>query len=810
MYSHKKHEKAQRNWRACAVTQSFAIVSFCALSCFLWLTIFPAYGDDISTSRTESLAEITARLASEASAAYNACRFSALSKDYFNRFSRDAGAIPHEDETAIDSHWRLLLPNDAKPLGRLMATHLQTFLRDRMGANLTLETLAPAELVKLNSPAIVLLDSGGGDPASKESYTIRVDKNRITVQGDSPNGLRDGIVRLVDRIAFREAPILQQGTETYKPRLRVRLGTVPTGGSYKDVVFFGSNAVLYGGGDLYALSQSDAIPELAVRRVPGMLESNQNGMKELGKYGLKAYAWLNTRQKFPKDDPVFKAHPEIRGALTWAADGEYTLCTSHPLVRRYLKESVQGMFKSLPELAGVVLIIGGEGFYHCHMRPFGVAKGHTNCQRCEKLGAEAAVADLCNDLAAAARSVRPDAEVVLWPYSAEHVWAADFAVTGFLEKLKPGTALLTEIEKSETITKPNGIRKSIWDYSIDFIGPAKRTQQQIAVCTKHHIPVYVRSEPELGFEAPRLPQIPCMDRWADRAEALVSCGADGAWVFPAFRPFYGTSTAENNKFVWWTPTPDREKLLHEFAKRIAGEKAAGRLREAWRATSEAVAYSPELPSYYLGPYYLGPLHPMCANPKRQLPDVFYGQYLFHAEIKDSEGLKKEPTFVVTPHSYAPAYAESYRKMKESLARAANEVRAASPLVDDRHRLTFDAEAGPILWFYHTARTHSNFYESCQLRDAVAGLSKKTPLTATDKTEATRILASWLKVLEDERENTRDALPLIQQDMRLDCYFGGDHTFPHGEKMIEAKLAILQQEITEYLPSLREKMLDNSP
>jgi hypothetical protein len=790
--------------------QSLSLLKVCAFSCFLWLTTFVAYAKDGPHSKPESLADVTARLAKETSAAYDACRFSAFSKDYFNRFSRNANATPHGDETEIDSHWRLLLSRDAKPLARLMATHLQSFLRDRMGVNLAIEDLAPAELARLSTPAIVLLDSGGGDPSVKDSFTIRVEKTRITVQGDSQNGLRDGIVRLVDRIGFREAPILQQGTVTYKPRMRVRLGTVPAGGSYKDVVFFGSNAVLYGGGDLYALSQSDAIPELAARRVPGMLESNQKGVKELGKYGLKAYAWLNTRQKFPKDDPVFKAHPEIRGALTWAADGEYTLCTSHPLVRRYLKESIEGMFKSMPELAGVVLIIGGEGFYHCHMRPFGVAKGHTNCARCEALGAETAVADLCNDLAAAARSVRHDAEVVLWPYSAEHVWAADFAVTGFLKKQKPGTALLTEIEKSETITKPNGIQKSIWDYSIDFIGPAKRTQQQLAVCTANHIPVYVKSEPELGFEAPRLPQIPCMDRWADRAEVLATSGADGAWIFPAFRPFYGTSTAEINKFVWWTPTPDRETLLHDFAARLAGKPAGSHLRTAWKACSEAVAYSPELPSYYLGPYYLGPLHPMCANPKSQLPEVFFGKFLFHAEVKDSEGLKKEPTFVVKPSSYTPAYAESYRKMKEALSRAAAEVGVANPLVDDRHQLTFDAEAGPILWFYHTARTHSNFYESCRLRDKLAELINKKSLKADEKNEAKQMLASWQKVLENERANTREALPLIQRDMRLDPYYGGDHTFPHGEKMIQAKLAILQQEITEYLPSLRAKLVDAAP
>lgn len=764
-----------------------------------------ARSEDGAPQKSETLSEVTDRLARETAAAYEKCRFAAFSKDYFSRFSRDPKATPQSNETAINPQWRLLVPTRIDPLGRLMATHLQTFLRDRMGVDLPIESQDAADLVTLKSPAVVLLDSGGGDPKSKESFTIRVDKNRITVHGDSPNGLRDGIVRLVDRMGFRQAPFLEPGRVAYAPRVRLRLGAVPSGGSYKDVVFFGFNAVLYGGGDLYALSQSDAIPKLAARRVPGMLESNRNGMKELGKYGLKAYAWLNTRQKFSKDDPVFKAHPELRGALTWSADGEYTLCTSHPLVRRYLKESVQGMFKSLPELQGVVLIIGGEGFYHCHMRPFGVAKGHTNCTRCEPLGAETAVADLCNDLAFAARSVRPDAEVVLWPYSAEHVWAADFAVTGFLEKLKPGTALLTEIEKSETITKPNGVQKSIWDYSIDFIGPATRTKQQIATCAKHHIPVYVRGEPELGFEAPRLPQIPCMDRWVDRAEALASCGADGAWVFPAFRPFYGSSTAEINKFLWWTPVPERETLLHDFAKRIAGERAADRLRSAWKACSEAIEYSPELPSYYTGPYYLGPLHPMCANQVSRLPAVFYGKYLFHAEMKDAEGLKDEPTFYTSPHGNVPVFGDYYRKMKDSLARAAADVRKASPLVDDRHRLTYDAEAGPILWFYHTARTHSNFHESCQLRDALTALSKKSSLSAAEKADARTKLARWKSILEDERENTCEALPLLQRDMRLDPYYGGDHTFPHGEKMIEAKLQILEQEIVNYLPSLAPKV-----
>src|SRR5690606_18624572 len=116
-------------------------------------------------------------------------------------------------------------------------------------------------------------------------------------------------------------------------------------------------------------STSEAIPELASRRAPGLAEVNRAGSAEARRHGLKTFAFVDLRQKFPEDDPLFAAHPEIRGARTWTADGEFTMCTSHPLVRQWLRESAAGVFQQDPELNAMVLIIGGEGFYHCFMRP---------------------------------------------------------------------------------------------------------------------------------------------------------------------------------------------------------------------------------------------------------------------------------------------------------------------------------------------------------------------------------------------------------------------------------------------------------
>lgn len=745
----------------------------------------------------ETLQQVGARLARETDEAYRASPFTLLSKDYLARYGRDPSAVAAPGEVTIGPGWSILLPGDASPLARRMAGHLTEFLEARMGLGLEIRP-RNRDTSAADAGVIELDEAGGGDAAVAESFTVEVAPGRVRIQGRDPRGLRDGIVHLVDRIGLRQAPYLIPGTEVCRPRLPVRLGTVPYLGSYRDLVFLGYNAVFASGGDLYALSRSDAIPALRERRSETPIQPAAAPRE----YGLKTFAFLNTRQKFPADHPVFRDHPEIRGALTWSADGEYTLCTEHPLVRRYLMESVEGLFRVDPELDGVVLIIGGEGFYHCFMRPYGVEKGHTNCPRCEALGAETAVANLVNSLVEAARRVNPKALVVAWPYSAEHVWSADRAQRGFIERLKPGAAIFTEIEKDEWVEKEGGVRKHLWDYSIDLIGPGDRAREQVAACRRAGIPIFMKSEPELGFEAARLPHLPCLDRWADRAEALVDCGADGAWVFPAFRPLYGNTAAEVNKHFWWSPVPDREAVLEALAARVAGNAAGPALRRAWRLVSEAIAYSPELPPYYTGPTYTGPAHPMCADTSAALPAVFHGLYLFMAEAQDSEGLKPRPTFFTQARGDRPVFERMYRSMAELLGQAAAEVDAAESQVPERLRLFFAAEASSIRWFYRTIRTTANFYASCRLRDRLQELATAS---APDRRETASLLEEWRQVLLDEQENVAAAIPVAQADVRLDFYYGSDHTFPHLSEMLAAKQGLLAQELAELLPAVARSL-----
>lgn len=764
-----------------------------------------------STAPVSELERVRQQRSRETIAAYDTCPYAVFSKDYFARFTRDPRAKPSGDEVAVNASWTILVPRGAAPVTAIMAEHLREFLRERMDANLAMRQLPRDALLQATDKVIVLLDSGGGDPDTSESFTLSIKQRRIVVCGRDAAGLRDGIVRLVDLMGARQAPILKVVEKLYRPRVAVRLGVVPWMGSYRELVFMGHNAVLVntyyeGEESLFAISVSEAILELKSRRRPEVLQRLIHTAREAKRYGVKVYCQLNTRQKFSKDDPIFATHPDIRGALTWKADGEYVLCTEHPLVQRYLMETVEELFR-LAELDGVLLINGGESFYHCFMRSFGTPKGHTNCERCEPLGAETVVANLSNNLLAAARRANSQAEVIAWPYSAEHVWSADRYQIGVIEKLLPGAGILTEIEKDETIAKPDGVVKYIGDYSIDLIGPGERARRQVSACQSAGVPIHIKSEPELGFEAPRLPFIPCLDRWAARAQALASLRPNGAWVFPYFRPNYGSSAAEVFKYSWWEPAEPTEQVLCSLADRAAGRDAGPHLRAAWQHASEAIAWSPEQPAYYTGPYYLGPAHPMCVSPAEKLPDVFYGQFLFMGEATDAEGLAMRPIFVLSPSGHVPVFGKFYRQMADSLAQAMEELGEAQPLVPQQYRLTFDAECSPLRWFYHTARTQANFYESCQLRDALHAFIQRREQAAADQDDVgleqcRAMFDRWRAVLLDERVNAEQALPIVEADMRLDCYYGIDHAFPHMADMIRAKLKILDREIDETLPELR--------
>ena len=238
-----------------------------------------------------------------------------------------------------------------------------------------------------------------------------------------------------------------------------------------------------------------------------------------------------------------------------------------------------------------------------------------------------------------------------------------------------------------------------------------------------------------------------------------------------------------------------------LAARVAGPAATDHVRLAWSKVSEAIPWVPELPAYYTGPSYLGPAQPMIADPRAVVPEVFNGYYLYMAEISDDEGVQKRPTYYTTPTGKVPLFTRSYRKMEGLLREAAEAMNTARPLVPERCRVGFEAEDSSIQWFYRTAHSEANFYESCMLRDRLLVLAAKAMRSPEEIAEGRSGTHPLDRAARGRAQNTRAAVPIIAADVRLDAYHGGDHTFSHTADMLEAKLEILEVELTQFLPGL---------
>ncbi len=358
--------------------------------------------------------------------------------------------------------------------------------------------------------------------------------------------------------------------------------------------------------------------------------------------------------------------------------------------------------------------------------------------------------------------------------------------------------MVTELEKDNILSKPGGIEKLMWDYSIDKVTPGARAVAQIATGA----PVHALSMAEMSFEQALLPMIPAPGRWARRSEAIVNSGAHGIYLWN-MAPFHGVMTGELYQYKWFEPSMPDEELLFKLARRTTGDDhAAELLVDAWKEVDHGFDYMPFAQSYYRGPEYLGPAQPIWLDETDEIPEVFYGYYCFLVECNSEASIEPQPTCV--PLSYTAthregdsAVVETYYRVEEGyLQRAVERLNQIEKLIRPEYQTLFEAETLPIRWMYHAVRTAANMFEAGRL---VRSLEEQT-----DTAKAMKLLSRLEELLKNDLENTREALPIAEKDKRLDTWHRGDHSFNHLDDMLNAKIALTEKQINEKLPAWVKK------
>lgn len=548
----------------------------------------------------------------------------------------DSAAVPGPDEFRLSGRWQV--QSEASPHAESAATDLREFL-GAMGVDL--------------GPSASAFFRLGTDPKlGPRTFRLQCDPHGIEIAGGDAAGLWAGVTWLERDMRVRRGAILPHGTVTRSAAWGVQIHQGPWGGNcavpdftpdyldddaFRLFAHYGvTQMMIYG--ELLCYTQSRIFPELNHPQAGQHLAMLADAARRAQRFGV-GFTYLIVAPRLRPEHPLFRTHPAAKGSRRTAEGKDFAswhnLCTSDPEVRAFYSESMESLFRAVPELGGVIVIVAEESFYHCHMRRWSMDQP---CPRCFARTPETVVVEAVEAVAQGVHRVAPRAFVAVWSYLPTQ-WP-DPVGAGYLERYPSDLVFIDQIETNDWIPK-GPLRKWIWDYSIDYSGPCDIFRRRIEIAQRRGLPVFVKTETAIGLEMIQYPYVPALQRLADKWQVVRNqhpAGVHQAW------PFFGMFGSRAEELGLWAAYGGdipRDRFLRDMAVRDFGPDAAGGVIQSWAHLSEAVGHIPCLctPVYYIGPSFLGPAHPLVPTKGDPVPPVFDAVLFYVQESEDSLGTR---------------------------------------------------------------------------------------------------------------------------------------------------------------------------
>jgi len=716
-------------------------------------------------------------------------------RDPHRAVGSDPAARPREGDFALAGAWGVVAESGLGDVGRMAADDLRDFLRRMTGI--------ASGAAGGQTHAIRLV---AADDLPPRACRILSEPDEVRIEASDAAGLWAGVAWLEWEMRTRRGPFLPRGTRVRTAAWRTQISQGPWGGNYSvpdfspeflgDDAFrlyahYGVNSMMIYG-DMLCYVESEILPELNCpdyARNVGMLK---DAARRAAAYGVR-FTYVVVGPKLRAEHPIFERHPGARGSGMKSLHAGHTihcLCSSDEECLAFYGETFEKLFREVPELAGLTLIIGGESFYHCRMW----GNPRVRCERCYARDTEDVVAGLVRATAEGVHRAKPEAFVVAWPYNIES-WEWPDSVE-LVRRLPLESGLFHQIDRRQWYAK-DGYRKLVWDYSIDYIGPCDDVRRRAAEAKRRRLPLFLKTETGIGLEVFQFPYVPAMQRLADKWQVVRDLAPDGVQQSWLFYGMFGSRAEEVALWAAYGRDIPRDDFLRAMAARDFGPDAADQVLRGWRHMSDAVGHIPciTLTGYYVGPSFLGPCHPLVPEKGATIPDVFHGVLYFLQEGEEtfSRARTKIRTSLVmdalpdTARSVAIEWdgpgdgwdivEREYRRAADDAATAWHAlVRARGAVRTEQDARNLDEETSLVELVHRTFATCAN---------TVAFLAARRRHEETDSPLA---LGRMKEIAAAELANAAAALPVYERCPWLDLSERADGVFSPCAAMIAEKAA----------------------
>jgi hypothetical protein len=269
-----------------------------------------------------------------------------------------------------------------------------------------------------------------------ESFRLEIQSDRCRVIAGDDEGIRRGIFYLEDEMLRQRGPFLPLGKVEKQPVIERRISRCFFGPIKRppkmrdelmdDVNYYPEqylNRLAHEGvnglwltvefRDLVATSFTPDAGKDAKKRLAKLKQTVEACLR----YGIRTYIFCIEPRAWEPNNPILKKYPELDGATIWGLN--HCFCPMSQTAHDYLYQSVNKIFKSIPELGGMINISYGERGTTClsSVPVFSPYKdGMIDCPRCaHKKPWEILNASL-SAMEQGMHDAAPGAELISWLY----------------------------------------------------------------------------------------------------------------------------------------------------------------------------------------------------------------------------------------------------------------------------------------------------------------------------------------------------------------------------------------------------------
>lgn len=378
-------------------------------------------------------------------------------------------------------------------------------------------------------------------------------------------------------------------------------------------------------GRLRELMQSTVFPSLNDSGAEQRRQSLRELIERARRHGVGVYLFFNEPLALSEHDLFWESHAELAGHRhrDYGFDHDsVALCTSTPLVQKFLREAVDGVFEALSGLDGVILITASEYFTHCWSHHWRYSNGELNpervqvtCPRCQHREPSDIVAELVNIWHdAAQRCVRPP-RILCWNWSWS-IWYPD-PQSQVINKLPDGVRVMLDFERGMRLERRQQ-KLFIDEYSLSIPGPGERFKSAAKIVQSRGLDLDAKVQIGTTHEVATVPNLPLVKQLHAKLVQLSRAGVSGIMATWNFGCSLTLNTAAMGLYIEDADRyADSAVFMKTLAKRYFGVRSIKGVQgvcRAWRAFGLAFEHYPFGTRFlYSSPVNAAPAYPLSLD-----------------------------------------------------------------------------------------------------------------------------------------------------------------------------------------------------